>query len=191
MKITRKLIYLILISFILSACQSSPSVHESKIEPFTFINQNNEPFGTEDLTGTVWIANFIFTKCDTVCIPMTSEMAALQKLLNNEGIPVEFISFTVDPAIDSPQALKQYIEKYTTDESNWHMLTGYTQKEIETFAMNQFQTMILKPDDSNQVIHGTNFYLIDQHHSIINEYNYTDDAYVEKILEDIEELYNE
>ena len=89
-------------------------------------------------------------------------MADLQKKFKEEGIQVEFVSFTVDPTVDSPEVLKEYIHQFTDDETNWHILTGYTQEEIEVFAREQFQTIVQKPSSSNQVIHGTNFYLINQ-----------------------------
>ena len=68
------------------------------------------------------------------------------------------------------------------------MLTGYTQKEIENFAREQFQTIVQKPDSSNQVIHGTNFYLVDDKGYIVNEYNYIDESYVDEMMQDIEKI---
>src|SRR5690606_25667449 len=107
---------------------------------------------TDDLNGTIWIASFIFTKCETVCPPLMFEMAALQKRFEEKGIEVELISFTVDPEVDSPEVLKQYIRHFTDNETNWNLLTGYSQEEIEGFAREQFQTIVQKPNTSNQVI---------------------------------------
>ena len=67
-------------------------------------------------------------------------------------------------------------------------MTGYTQEEIEVFAREQFQTIVQKPSTSNQVIHGTNFYLIDQQGSIVNEYNYVDTSYVKEMMKDIKKI---
>lgn len=119
---------------------------------------------------------------------MMIEMANLQKEFQAEGIEVELVSFTVDPSIDSPEVLKKFIQQFTDDEANWHMLTGYSQEEIENFARDQFQTMIQKPSNSNQVIHGTNFYLMDEQGFVVNEYNYIDESYIEEMMKDIQKL---
>jgi protein SCO1/2 len=186
-----KKIRYILISFVitvlLSACSSEPQ-NEKKIAPFSYTDQNGQPFGTEQLAGKVWIADFIFTKCETVCPPMTLEMALLQQKFKDEGIQAEFISFTVDPTIDSPKALKKYMLQFSDDESDWHMLTGYTQEEIEFFAREQFQTIVQKPSSSNQVIHGTNFYLINQQGFLVNEYNFANTSYTDELVSDIKKM---
>ncbi len=184
MKIMRYLFIPLVFAVLLSACSSQPQ-NGKEIVSFSFTDQNGQPFGTDELAGKVWIADFVFTKCKTVCPPMTLEMADLQKKFEDEGIQAEFVSFTVDPTIDSPDILKVYIHQFTDDETNWHMLTGYTQEVIETFAREQFQTIVQKPTTSNQVIHGTNFYLIDQQGRIVNEYNYVDASYVKEMMKDI------
>ncbi|WP_042220719.1 SCO family protein [Oceanobacillus manasiensis] len=183
----RYIAYIVFCLIILSACNANQPI-EKKIDSFSFTDQNNQPFGITDLSESIWISNFIFTSCETVCPRMTSEMASLQKTLKKEGIEVEFVSFSVDPEVDSPEILKEYINQYTDNETNWHMLTGYTQKEIEAFAREQFQTIVQKPDTSNQVIHGTTFYLIDDRGFILNEYNYVDDSYEDEIINDIKEI---
>ena len=159
-----------------------------KINSFSFQDQDKQTFGTDELTGSVWVASFIFTECDTVCPSMMIEMANLQKKFQAEDIEVELVSFTVDPTVDSPKVLKKFIHQFTEDEANWHMLTGYSQEEIENFAREQFQTIIQKPSNSNQVIHGTNFYLIDDEGFIVKEYNYIDESYIEEMIEDIKNI---
>jgi len=183
----RYILFLVACLLVLSACSSDEPTGE-KIDSFSFVDQNEQSFGTDDLAGTIWIANFIFTSCETVCPQLTSEMASLQTKFEEEGIQAELVSFTVDPEVDSPEVLKKYIGQFTENETNWHMLTGYSQEEIEAFAREQFQTVVQKPPTSNQVIHGTNFYLIDDQGFILNEYNYVDSNYVEDMIEDIENI---
>lgn len=177
---------LFLCILLLSAC--GRQTYEKNMVPFTFIDQHGQPFGTDNLTGSPWIANFIFTNCKTVCPPMTTEMALLQKHFNKEGIAVEFVSFTVDPTVDSPSTLNEYMQVFTDDDSNWHMLTGYSQQEIEIFAREQFQTMVQKPTSSNQVIHGTTFFLFNKEGALVKEYSYIDNSYVEELLKDIKNI---
>lgn len=189
MKKTTSIFLLFLGLFLLSACSTNKPI-EKTVSPFSFTNQEGQPFGTNDLTGSIWIADFIFTKCDTVCQPMTAEMAFLQQKFKDEGIHVEFVSFTVDPTVDSPKALKSYAADFSDDLSNWRFLTGYSQDDIEVFARDQFQTIVQKPATSTQVIHGTNFYLIDQQGVLINEYNYIDTTYADDMIKDIKSLLN-
>lgn len=180
---------LFLLCFVLlSACSEKPK-YEKTITPFSYVDENGQTFGTEQLTGEIWIADFIFTKCTTVCQPMTAEMAGLQKLFKNKNFDVHFVSFTVDPEIDQPAVLKQFASDFTEDLSNWHFLTGYSQEEVELFAREQFKTIVQKPTASSQVIHGTNFYLVDQRGVLSGEYNFVDASYVNDIVKDIKKLH--
>lgn len=171
----------------LSACSEKPK-YEKTITPFSYIDENGQPFGTEQLAGEIWIADFVFTECTTVCQPMTAEMVGLQELLKEKNLGVHFVSFTVDPEIDQPVVLKQFAADFTEDMSNWHFLTGYSQEEVEVFAREQFKTIVQKPTASSQVIHGTNFYLIDQRGVLRGEYNFVDASYVNDMVKDIKKL---
>jgi len=172
----------ILLALLLTAGCGSPSGPDRQLSSFTFLNQHNEAFGSSQLDNTVWVADFIFTTCDSVCSPMTSEMADLQKEFKENGLDVEFVSFTVDPEVDTPRKLSTYAGSFTDDQSNWHFLTGYSPQEISEFALENFQTIIQKPDTSNQVIHGTNFYLIAPGGRLVSEFNYVDEDYVRDLM---------
>lgn len=186
MKKLKLIIQVLSCAILLFAC--APKQQERKIEPFSFTNQEGQPFGMNDLSDTVWVADFIFTNCTTVCEPMTAEMASLQRVFNEQHLNVQFVSFTVDPLTDSPEKLKSYVAKFSDDLSNWNLLTGYSQSEIEVFAREQFQTIVQKPASSTQVIHSSNFYLIDQEGYLVKEYNYVDGSYVDEMSADIQEL---
>ncbi|MDN4606926.1 SCO family protein [Sporosarcina highlanderae] len=173
---------------LLSACSYSKQQTGREVTPFSFTDQNGNSFGTDQLDGKVWIANFIFIHCTTVCPQMTSEMAKLQKIFNEKNLDVEFVSFTVDPDTDSPGVLKDYISQFTEDESNWHLLTGYSQEKIEKIALEQFQTIVQKPKTSRQVIHGTNFYIINRDGQIMNEFNYVEEDFVDQVLDQVDRL---
>ncbi|PLS18213.1 cytochrome c oxidase assembly protein [Bacillus sp. M6-12] len=181
------LFLLFLIFVVLSGCGIDKN-KPYEMESFTYTNQNGKPFGVENLKGKVWIADFIFTNCETVCPPMTASMAKLQQKLQKENLEVELVSFSVDPTVDTPEKLKTYLEKFTQDDLNWNMLTGYTQEEIEKFAREQFQTLVQKPQSSDQVIHATNLYLVDQNGKIVNDYGFQSSHYNE-IIKDINKLY--
>ncbi|PIC65128.1 cytochrome c oxidase assembly protein [Sporosarcina sp. P13] len=167
---------------------SEPLERGKQIRDFTFTDQNGEPFGTEQTSGRPWIADFVFTNCTTICPALTSEMAELQKILKEQGIDVQIVSFSVDPEVDTPATLKAYIANFTADESNWHLLTGYSQPEIEAFAREEFQTFVLKHESSTQVVHGTNFYLLDAEGTIRKEYNFSNESYQKELLADMKRL---
>ncbi|PID02295.1 cytochrome c oxidase assembly protein [Sporosarcina sp. P2] len=177
---------LMLIVFV-SGC-SEPLERGKQVREFTFTDQHNQPFNSKYLSGSPWIADFIFTNCTTVCPTLTSEMADLQAELKDRDIEMNFISFSVDPNTDTPAVLKDYIANFTDDESNWHLLTGYTQLEFEAFAREEFQTFVLKHESSTQVVHGTNFYLMDSEGYMMKEYNFSNESYKEELLADLKRL---
>ena len=159
------------------------------VEEFTFTNQENNEFGLKDLQGKVWVADFIFTNCADVCPPMTANMLKLQDMVKEEELEdVEFVSFSVDPTIDSPQVLKEYGELFHVDFNSWNFLTGYSQEEIETFAMESFKTIVKKPEEGDQVIHQTYFFLVDQEGQIMKSYSGLNDIPFDEIINDIKAI---
>ncbi|MCO0599322.1 SCO family protein [Peribacillus butanolivorans] len=178
---------------LLTACGSSgvPDAKNWDLENFSYIDQEGEPFSKSDLKGKVWVSDFIFTSCEDVCLPMTSNMSKLQKMLKDEGISdVEFVSFSVDPEIDKPDVLKKFGDQFNVDYTNWHFLTGYGQEEIEQFALDNFKTLVKKPENEDQVIHQTSFFLVDQDGKIIQEYTGLQDIPFDEIIKHIKILQN-
>lgn len=176
--------------FLVTGCSQGISGAKNwPVEDFTFINQDGEPFGLKDLKGKVWVANFIFTNCETVCLPMTANMVELQSLLKRENITgVELVSFSVDPELDTPDKLKKFGEHFSADFDNFHFLTGYDQEFIEEFAKKNFRELVDKPENDDQVIHGTRFYLVDQEGKIVKYYSGLSDIPFREIIDDIKAL---
>lgn len=172
MKLRLGIVALIIV-VILSGCGSNgiKDPLNYHIEKFTFTDHEGKEFGLKDLQGSVWVANFIFTNCDTICPPMTFNMTKLQQMVKEEGIEnIEFVSFSVDPENDTPEVLKEYGGKFELDFDNFHFLTGYDQSFIETFALDNFKTLVKKPENEEQVIHQSYFYLVDQKGTIMKLY---------------------
>lgn len=156
---------------------------------FNYTDQNGESFGLEDLNGKVWVADFIFTNCPDVCPPMTANMAKLQQMAKDEGIEnLQFVSFSVDPAADTPEKLKSYGDMFSADYSNWHFLTGYEQAEIEKLAMDSFKTWVKKPQEGEQIIHGTDFYLVGPEGKVLKYYTGLNEIPFEDIIKDIKTI---
>ncbi|SFI00973.1 MULTISPECIES: SCO family protein [unclassified Bacillus (in: firmicutes)] len=176
---------------LLAGCSSGSKLRDPlnwDVESFQYINQNGEKFGTKDLKGKVWVADLVFTSCQTVCPPMTANMAKLQRLAKEEKLDVQFVSFSVDPEVDKPEKLKAFVQKFTDDTKNWNLLTGYSQDDIEKFAKNNFKTLVDKPDNQDQVLHGTKFYLVDQNGKVMKEYSGMNNTPYDDILRDIRRL---
>lgn len=178
---------------LLTACgsKSIPNSKDWPVEDFSFTNQDNKEVSLKDLKGKVWVANFIFTSCDDVCLPMTANMSKLQTKLQEDGIEnVELVSFSIDPAIDSPEVMKKFGDTFKADYTNWHFLTGYDQLFIEEFAKNSFKTFVKKPDTGDQVIHGTDFFLVDEEGTIVQNYAGTTEFPLDEIVKHIKILQN-
>ncbi|GAB3070408.1 SCO family protein [Salinicoccus sesuvii] len=196
----RKSIGIILILILaLSACNSSGvevmSRYGNTIDDFEVTNQDTETFKRADMEGKVWLLDFIFTNCATVCPPMTANMTQVVNELESKGIEdYGVLSFSVDPETDSPEVMRDYLSYYDVPEgTEWQMLTGYDYDFIRGFAENNFKTIVAPPPKgSNQVTHGTSFYLIDQNGKIIKDYYGIDrgdtDFALDEIVSDVETL---
>lgn len=195
MKRKHGLLFLLVASLLLfvSACGNSSPIKDPlnyEVQSFQYTNQDGKSVSLEDLQGNVWIANFIFTSCTTVCPPMTAHMSELQDKIAAEGLDAKIISFSVDPEIDTPEKLKKFTEPYSLSFENWSFLTGYSQKEIEDFAMKSFKTFVKKPDNDDQVIHQTRFYLVDQNGVVMKDYSGVENPPLDQMIADIKALIN-
>lgn len=159
-----------------------------KIADFEFTTQDNETLSLDDLKGEWWIADFIFTKCTTVCLPMTTNMSQLQDLLNEEGINVQLVSFTVDPKNDSPEVLKKYAESYEADLSNWSFLTGYEYETIKELSVNSFRSEVQENPGSDQITHGIRFFLVNPDGEVVKNYYGIDMDEVKIIVDDLKKV---
>lgn len=199
----RKSIFIVFIlTLVLSACSTSGvetmSRYGNTIDDFEVTNHNGETFTKADMEGKVWLLDFIFTNCATVCPPMTANMTEVVTELEARGIEdYGVVSFSVDPETDSPEVLTDYIQYYDVPEgTDWQLVTGYDYDFIRNFAENNFKTIVAPPPEgSNQVTHGISFYLIDQQGKIIKDYPGVDtgdtEFPLEEIVSDVETLVEE
>jgi protein SCO1/2 len=138
---------------------------------FQMTDQEGRAFKRTQLNGKVWIANFIFTSCAGICPEMTQKMAQLQKTLPAE---IEFVSFSVDPARDTPRVLKQYGKQWGADFKRWHFLTG-PEAAIRWVAQEGFRLSYAEGTDPNEpVIHSVRFVLVDKTGVIRGYYDSSD-----------------
>lgn len=161
-----------------------------KVQDFSAINQEGNKLELADLKDQVWIAEFIFTNCTTVCSPMTAHLAALQKRLAEEGLKVTFVTFSVDPERDTPEVLKEFGQKFGSDFSNWQFLTGYSRQEIKQLSEESFKSSLIFETGTDQVMHGTAIFLVDPTGTIVKRYNGLDSATDEQLIDDVKILLN-
>ncbi|MDM5199858.1 SCO family protein [Fictibacillus enclensis] len=155
-----------------------------KVGSFTYTDEKGKPFSLNQLEGKVWLANFIFTNCETVCPPMTAHMTKLQDMLAKEKITADIVSFSVDPKRDTPKQLRAFGKKFDSDFTNWHFLTGYSQKEIENFARDSFKAAVSADPTSDQFTHGTSFYLVNSKGNVLKRYDGVQNVPFDQIVKD-------
>ncbi len=108
---------------------------------FTLTDQDGQPFALESLKGKVWVAGFIFTTCPSTCPKISRAMLDLQQRYARNGVPVELVSFTVDPENDTPAVLQRYAENLGADQNHWRFVTGPV-KDVEALIVGGFKTAI-------------------------------------------------
>lgn len=171
----------------LTACGAQLESNMSRdIPDLEYTDHNGNIVTLADLKGKWWVADLIFTNCETVCIPMTLNMLKIQEEAAEKGLDINFLSFSVDPENDSPEVLQDYAEQYSIDLDNWTFLTGYDFETIQEIALETFMTGVQKEADSDQVNHGTRFYLVNPEGKVIKHYSGLELDAIEQIIKDIE-----
>ncbi|WP_434384801.1 SCO family protein [Melittangium boletus] len=152
---------------------------------FTFTRQDGQPFGRAQLLGRPFVANFIFTRCPTICPVFTQKMARLQTL--TEGERLALVSFSVDPKYDTPERLSAYAARHHADPQRWSFLTGDYTRLQDTVVGGFKIAMGRNGEDENDIpsiFHGSHFVLVDGSGEIRGYYNSEDDDAVERLRRD-------
>lgn len=102
---------------------ASGEVHKRKAPPFSFINQNGDTVTNKDLEGNIYLADFFFTSCPSICPIMTANLMKIQDRFAHYD-DFKILSYTVDPKRDTPEVLKEYADDRKIDSEKWHFLTG-------------------------------------------------------------------
>ncbi len=158
-----------------------------KIKSFEFLNQNGEIISEKDYEGFIYVADFFFTTCPSICPIMTNNMLNIQNYIKDKN-KVKLLSFSVTPEIDSVPVLKEYSIKKGVDDKYWNLLTGDKSK-IYSLARKSF--LVVKENresNSHDMIHTENFVLVDREKRIRGFYDGTDDKDMQLLKKDIEIL---
>lgn len=133
-----------------------------KVPDFEFINQNGEAINNETYKGKVYVAEFFFTTCPTICPIMNQKMLTVQKeFFGNPEFGIA--SFTITPDIDTPEVLKEYAKTHGITHKHWHLLTGKSQEEVFNFSEVGFKLPSgLGDTDHGGFYHSGLFALVDK-----------------------------
>ena len=146
--------------------------NDHKIADFAFTNQNGKIITQKDYENTIYVADFFFTTCPTICPKMTDNMVWLQKQLKKYP-SVKLLSFSVTPDIDTPEVLKKYAIRKGVDDSRWNLVTG-DKKEIYYLARKSYLAVKTgKPEELYDMVHTENFILVDKNKRIRGFYDGT------------------
>lgn len=159
------------------------------VSSFELINQNGEKITQADYEDKVYVADFFFTRCTTICPIMTNNMAEIQKeFLNIDD--VKLLSLSVTPEIDNISVLRNYANEKGVIDSKWNVATG-NKKHIYELARKSYFAVVEQGDGGLQdFIHTTNFILVDKKKQIRGIYDGTDDVSIDVLINDIKILLN-
>ena len=161
-----------------------------KIADFSFVNQNGKTITQKDYEGKVYVADFFFTTCGSICPKMTTNLVEVQKAIVNNP-KVMLLSHTVFPETDSVPVLKAYAIKNGVIDSKWNLVTG-DKKEIYSMARKSYLAVKLgRPEQLYDMVHTENFVLVDQKKRVRGFYDGTKKEDIQKLISDIDYLCTE
>jgi heme o synthase len=140
------------------------------VPDFTLTERSGKTVSRDDLTGKVWVASFVFTRCSGPCPQVTAAMARLQKeldLANNAD--VRLVTFTVDPDKDTPSELKEYAARYQADPERWLFLTGMPEADLHKLLHDGFKVTAQRaasPKAGDEFDHSSRLAVVDRRGNI-------------------------
>jgi len=171
----------------------TPPEDYGTVPSFSLVNHLHNDFGTADLRDQVWVANFIFTRCKTVCPIFSTKMAELQTRIVQTGHDVQLVSFSVDPEYDTPAVLATYAEQFQAKAGRWHFVTGPFEaiRSVVVDGMKMYIQDANSVDRPEDLMHGSHFVLVDGTHTIRGFYNVNDADTLDRVMSDVEQLMTE
>jgi protein SCO1 len=164
-----------------------------KVNNIHLVNQLGDSVSLYDIQNRVIVANFFFTRCPSICPPLTRNMAKLQQSFSHltegrrviDSSVVRFLSFTVDPERDSVRQLKNYADRFGVNHDNWWMLTG-PKKTIYDFALNELKLGLVDGEGvDSSFIHTQKFVLLDRDYIVRGYYDGLDTTALAHLAKDI------
>lgn len=162
------------------------------VPAFQLTDQDGRAFGSKDLAGRVWVASFIFTRCETVCPRVTAQMARVQARTGNLAPALHLVSFSVDPDHDTPARLAAYAQAHRANPRMWTFLTGPAAAVQETVEKGLRVGMGRDPTDPSPagISHGTHLVLVDGQGRLRGYYASEEPDAVDRLVRDAALLVN-
>ena len=160
-----------------------------RVKDFSLINQNGDSISSKDYLDKIYVVDFFFTRCPSICSIMTDNMLLIQdEFINNNQIML--LSISVTPRIDSVPVLKNYANEKGVEDAKWNLTTG-SKKHIYDLARKSYFAAVDQGDgDLQDFIHTPNFILVDKEKQIRGIYNGTELNEVSRLIQDIRLLIN-
>ena len=166
---------------------NAPLITFGQVPEFSLTSEQNQPFSRSDLSGKVWVADFVFTSCAGPCPIMARRMADLQEALSGTN-DLRLVSFTVDPERDTPEVLRAYGQRFGAQADRWTFLTG-DRRTIYELSIHGFKLGVGEdPADESLILHSTKFVLVDGQYRIRGYYDGTDAKDVARLITDVRRL---
>ena len=158
------------------------------IPSFSFIDQNGRTVDTNTIKGKIYVVDFFFTHCPSICPKMKAELHKVYEKYKGNGIII--LSHSIDPDRDSVAVLKRYADKLNIENDQWLFLTG-NKDSIYSIADHYLAYAKEDKDAPGGFIHDGNLILIDSHRRIRGYYDGTSDDGTQKLMNDIDDLLHE
>ncbi len=158
------------------------------IPAFSYLNQDSVLVTSESMKGKIWVADFFFTNCPTICPTMTTQLKRLQAMTKDLESEIQFISFSIDPRNDQPYQLRRFIKHHTITAKNWQFLTG-DEAETHELGVNNFLVHAASDEESpGGFAHSDAFTLVDKEGIVRGVYIGTDTQQVNQLEKDLRKL---
>ena len=161
-----------------------------QIPDFAFVNQDSQQVTQETVKGKIYVTDFFFTSCPSICPKMKSQMLRVYEEYKNNP-DVVLLSHSIDPQHDTVAVLKDYADRLGVQSDTWHFLTG----EKDSIYDIATKYLVAVQDDGDAAeggfTHGGHFILVDEQRRIRGVYDGTKEASVDQLLQDIPALLNE
>lgn len=162
----------------------------AQVPEFRLTSENNQPFGSQDLKGRVYLANFVFSRCPTVCPKMLTDLEVIQKRVRGTGKKVAIVTFTVDPERDTPHVLFDLARKHKASPFTWTFLTSPDKDALFKLYKEGFMVAAdQNPTDLFDIAHSQKIVLVDQDNRVRGYYAFDKDS-VNQLMIDVGLLIN-
>ncbi|OYX84277.1 MAG: SCO family protein [Flavobacteriales bacterium 32-34-25] len=161
-----------------------------KVSAFSFIDQNNTVVTNKTFDNKIYIADFIFLSCPTICPKMNVEMKKVYDAYKDNP-KISFLSHTIDPKNDTTEKLKEYAKALKIDDSKWRFVNGNRDSIYSIATKSYFTTAYPDSKEPGGFVHGGGLLLVDKNRHIRGVYDGTDSKETERLITDIKILLEE